>query len=96
MEGLGAHRFWGASPALDLLAQLDAASPAAPEADDREINLLLVDPGDIRHVVKTLAGLRREGRPRRKVKVSAAQADMEAERTGAPLAPLSASSHVAD
>ena len=53
LPGAGAIRFWGFSPALNLLDLLDDAPPSA-DADARRV--LLVSPGDVRHVLKTLAG----------------------------------------
>ena len=55
LPGAGAIRFWGFSPALNLLDLLDDAPPSA-DADARRV--LLVSPGDVRHVLKTLAAAR--------------------------------------
>ena len=55
LPGAGAIRFWGFSPAINLLDLLDDAPPSA-DADARRV--LLVSPGDVRHVLKTLAAAR--------------------------------------
>jgi dynein assembly factor 3 len=67
MEGLGAHRLWGASPALDLLRARDEllAEGGAPD----ELRVLVVGSGDLRHALRTIAALRRKGRRERKVKI---------------------------
>ena len=53
LPGAGAHRFWGFSPALDLLAE------AADAHDDPETprRFLLLSPGDPRHILRTLGAL---------------------------------------
>jgi len=48
-EGCGAHRFWGFSPALDLFAE------APPSADDSPLKALCIAPGDVRHVLQSIA-----------------------------------------
>ena len=55
LPGAGAHRFWGFSPALDLLAE------AADAHDDPETprRFLLLSPGDPRPVLRTLGALAR-------------------------------------
>jgi hypothetical protein len=67
MEGLGAHRLWGASPALDLLRARDEllAEGGAPD----ELRVLVIGSGDLRHALRTIAALRRKGRRERKVKL---------------------------
>jgi len=47
------HHIWGASPALDLNEVLAAHASLDDEA--QELHFLLVHPGDVRHVLKTLA-----------------------------------------
>ena len=55
LPGAGAHRFWGFSPALDLLAE----APEAPTDPDALRRFLLLSPGDPRHVLRTLGALAR-------------------------------------
>ena len=47
--GLGSIQWWGFSPATDL------AQFAANKDEDEELNVLLVGPGDVRHVLRTVA-----------------------------------------
>ena len=67
LQGVGAIRFWGFSPAVDLLEEAAAAGCDASEADESgPQRFLMVSPGDARHVLKTLAGAharRAEGGP---------------------------------
>ncbi|XP_051273481.1 dynein axonemal assembly factor 3-like [Dicentrarchus labrax] len=49
-EGAGCITWWGFSPARDLLS----TGPVRPEG---EVNVLLVGSGDLRHILKTIAGL---------------------------------------
>mmetsp|Transcript_2357 Transcript_2357/g.4392 ORF Transcript_2357/g.4392 Transcript_2357/m.4392 type:complete len:638 (+) Transcript_2357:666-2579(+) len=61
-QGMGFHTMWGLSPSFDLLlyqttvAATDTATSVAGTvaAKQEEINILLVHPGDARHVVHTL------------------------------------------
>ena len=55
LPGAGAHRFWGFSPALDLLAEAGDAHDD-PETPRR---FLLLSPGDPRHILRTLGALAR-------------------------------------
>ena len=55
LPGAGAHRFWGFSPALDLLAE--AADAHADAKTPRRF--LLLSPGDARHILRTLGALAR-------------------------------------
>jgi dynein assembly factor 3 len=58
MEPIGAHQFWGYSPALDVQQVHSTVFGAhANEADDAStpLNILLVNAGDARHVLKTIA-----------------------------------------
>lgn len=64
LSGAGSHRFWGFSPALDLLAESDAlpaaGSPGAPaDAATTPRRMLLLSPGDPRHILRTLGALSR-------------------------------------
>jgi dynein assembly factor 3 len=51
-EGIGPHAMWGMVPAADLLR--DGALPASARCKE-EVRLLLLQPGDIGHVLKTMA-----------------------------------------
>ncbi len=67
MEGLGVHRMWGASPAVDLVKALregrEMQGVVQPGEDrtEKEVNMLVVGAGDVRHALKTVAALRRNG-----------------------------------
>jgi dynein assembly factor 3, axonemal len=50
-EGLGPHAMWGFTPAMDLLSQLPANTEAA--------SILLLQPGDPGHILKTVSSRRR-------------------------------------
>lgn len=61
MDGLGFHHMWGLSPAIDLnrvatdLKLHSRGQTGSAEVDEsRPINILLVKPGDIRHILKTV------------------------------------------
>ena len=62
-NALGLHAMWGFSPAFDLLAALPRsvtdAPPPADGAAPEPINVLLVQPADIRHILFTVARRRR-------------------------------------
>ena len=45
--GLGSIQWWGFSPATDLLQYV--------KKDSEELNILLVGPGDVRHVLRTIS-----------------------------------------
>ena len=51
MEALGFVQFWGFSPAINFFqdSQID------PVKDDRDINVLVSECADIRHILKSLA-----------------------------------------
>jgi dynein assembly factor 3 len=50
LEGAGAVRFWGFSPAVDLIKE------APPDASASELlRILMIAPADVRHVLKTVA-----------------------------------------
>jgi dynein assembly factor 3 len=58
MEPIGAHQFWGYSPALDVQqVHSTVFGGHADEAADTStpLNILLVNAGDARHVLKTIA-----------------------------------------
>lgn len=71
--GIGPHAMYGFSPAQDLLAAyLDSKTSHVVVEDDTTtpINILLANPADVRHVLKTIACRRRHvagggGGPRR-------------------------------
>ncbi|CAN0187333.1 unnamed protein product, partial [Phaeothamnion confervicola] len=62
-SGMGAHALWGYTPALDLLSDLGERVPQSQSgrssAEGGEINILVVQPGDIGHILRTLACKRR-------------------------------------
>lgn len=51
MDGFGNINWWGFSPSLDLLETYEASK------DEEELNILLVNSGDQRHILHTIAGL---------------------------------------
>jgi dynein assembly factor 3, axonemal len=51
MEALGFISFWGFSPSIDFLVNTDLDLAK----DDRDINVLISECSDIRHILKTLA-----------------------------------------
>lgn len=57
MEPWGIHHFWGFSPALDLqqIYRTVYGSEIADKDEDAPINMLLIEPGDPRHIIKTIA-----------------------------------------
>lgn len=59
VEHMGQHVMWGFSPAVDLL---DSPCKDGPMEDGNEepLNILLVQPGDVRHIIKTIASRRCE------------------------------------
>jgi hypothetical protein len=54
MDAVGTHQFWGFSPAVDI-QQIHRTVWGANDSDEA-LNILLVQPGDPRHVLKTIAG----------------------------------------
>jgi len=61
IEGAGAVRFWGFSEARDLLGELVAdTSQAQAEREEAPLRALLICPGDVRHLMQTLASLARK------------------------------------
>jgi len=65
MEPIGVHSFWGFSPAVDLQQLYRTAFGSASWSDaSAPLNILLVQPGDPRSVLKTIAQrFRHSGRP---------------------------------
>ncbi len=59
-KSLGPHGHWGFSAALDIVAALKCFD--APACPTDQINILLVNPGDIRHILCTASRLRRHFR----------------------------------
>ncbi len=57
-KALGPHGHWGFSAALDIVAALTKCCDA-PASPTDQINILLVNPGDIRHILCTASRLRR-------------------------------------
>ena len=54
-EALGMIQYYGFTPSINALA--DSNLTADIKADDREINILLSENGDIRHILKTMSDL---------------------------------------
>ena len=67
MEPIGVHSFWGFSPAVDLQQLYRTAFGSASWGSDgaaEPLAILLVQPGDPRSVLKTIAQrFRHSGRP---------------------------------
>jgi dynein assembly factor 3, axonemal len=60
--GIGPHAMWGFSPAQDLLeGYLKQRRHAAD--DDTPVNILVVNPADVRHLLRTVATRRRHFAP---------------------------------
>jgi dynein assembly factor 3 len=57
-NGAGGVRFWGFSPAVDLVDEVAASASGAADASDL-LRVLMISPGDARHVLKTAAGCAR-------------------------------------
>ena len=71
MDGIGFHHMWGLSPALDLNRLVDRLKlrersvtskrkhslrvDADGDEDEKPINILLIKPGDVRHIIKTVS-----------------------------------------
>jgi hypothetical protein len=57
VEHMGQHVMWGFCPAMDLL---DTPCKDGPMEDGNEepLNILLVQPGDVRHIIKTISSRR--------------------------------------
>ncbi len=59
-QGFGEHSMWGLSPSYNLLQRKGNSTPRSEKSDSddgdalNEINILLVKPGDIRHLIHTL------------------------------------------
>jgi dynein assembly factor 3 len=60
LENMGLHAMWGHSSALDLQDDLNADD--APGDEDTPLNILLVNSGDPRHVIKTISQRRRHAK----------------------------------
>ncbi|XP_065844488.1 dynein axonemal assembly factor 3-like isoform X2 [Oscarella lobularis] len=65
-DAFGSITWWGFSPALDLLNQdlSSALERLQVTKSDRDLNVLLVGSGDVRHILRTLARSRLHKRPR--------------------------------
>lgn len=53
--GIGPHAMWGFSPAMDLLDRYLKHHPPTEGEQEKPINVLLVNPNDVRHVLRTIA-----------------------------------------
>ena len=80
--GCGTIRFWGFSPALDLLESASRAGVDVTGTDSTDpLRCLLVCPGDVRHVIKTVAAAhvrREEKKTPRALEVSIYEREPEA------------------
>eukprot|EP00941_MAST-03F_sp_MAST-3F-sp1_P006290 g6290.t1 len=54
-DGTGFHQAWGLSPALNILKIFDSNANSSSKKSGEAISVLLMKPGDIRHVCKTLS-----------------------------------------
>ena len=92
MDPVGVHSFWGFSPALDLQQLYRTAFGAASWDDAAPLNILLVQPGDPRSVIKTIAQRFRHSPRPLHVRGSAARARAAAPSVSraAPRGPLTA------
>lgn len=64
VRGIGHHGLWGFSPAFDFIEAIYAACDLQPSTSD-PITILLVHPGDVRHILYAIS--RRRRYPRRPV-----------------------------
>jgi dynein assembly factor 3, axonemal len=64
VRGIGHHGLWGFSPAFDFVEAIFSACDLDPGSLE-PLNILLVQPGDIRHVLYTIS--RRKRHPRRPI-----------------------------
>mmetsp|Transcript_24464 Transcript_24464/g.35966 ORF Transcript_24464/g.35966 Transcript_24464/m.35966 type:complete len:536 (-) Transcript_24464:109-1716(-) len=58
IRGLGHHAMWGLSSTFDVLEAIEKACTASVDGSD-PVNILLVNPGDIRHIIYTISRRRR-------------------------------------
>ena len=62
MDAVGVHQYWGFTPALnDEELWRKVVPPADAANDSKPLNVLLAQPGDIRHILKTIAERARDG-----------------------------------
>ncbi len=66
MEVIGVHHFWGFTPSIDVQAVYNQVNMGS-SSDQETLVIALIDVGDIRHVLKTIAQRWRHGL--RKIKV---------------------------
>lgn len=59
IRSIGHHGHWGFSATFDFLEALDKLEVTSDESSDEPINILLVAPGDIRHILYTVSRRRR-------------------------------------
>lgn len=71
MQGTGVHHFWGFTPALDCQEVYRTVNGCDSEEGDKPLCILLLDVGDIRHVLKTVAQRRRHSKQPLKVRAPA-------------------------
>mmetsp|Transcript_15660 Transcript_15660/g.27320 ORF Transcript_15660/g.27320 Transcript_15660/m.27320 type:complete len:475 (+) Transcript_15660:274-1698(+) len=63
MDGLGVHKYWGMSPAVDLLqAYRELCQGGDVQGGGEELKILVLGAGDIGHAIKTAAACRRENK----------------------------------
>jgi hypothetical protein len=68
MEGIGFLSYYGFSPMIDYFR--DAPSHQDPALDEKEINVLVSDSGDLRHTLKSLMDLSEKVKTGRKFKLN--------------------------
>jgi hypothetical protein len=54
-EALGVTSFWGFSPSMDLLQATIQNRASSSSSTSAPINVLLINPADIRHIMHTVA-----------------------------------------
>jgi dynein assembly factor 3 len=59
LEHMGTHQMWGISPVFDLQ---ETHADAVTDEGTEPLNILLAEPGDIRHVMRTLSARRRHSK----------------------------------
>ena len=58
-SSIGHHGFWGMSATFDFIQALEIAKTLSLESSSEPIRILLIQPGDIRHIITTIARRRR-------------------------------------
>lgn len=59
VKALGHHGLWGFSPSFDLLESLLNTCDINPTLTEEPINILLINPGDIRHILHSISRKKR-------------------------------------